>query len=353
MSLVDQTVEIVRDSIIGESQVDFLPPENVLREQLGVSRVTLRKALAQLAGQGWLKLGGRGKKHVVSRRPTATRTPAAGVVRCLSALSEFELVWGTRIIFDEIREGLSKAGRPLLFEKRPTLWRGNPAERLRRLTSEPGTAAWLLYRATPQIQRWFLENEIPCIAMGPCHDGVTLPSVQVDVGALGRHVAAEAARLGHEHIAFFVYDPEVASAVATLSGLRELKTKAGTPGSITVVRDNETVDALRAALAKLMARPNRPTLLLLATAPQSLPVLGILHEMGLRVPDDVSVVIRDHEPYLARSVPELTRYSFDWLKLGRNVIRLLTSVIQSGSGKTTERRLLPEFIRGATLAARK
>ena len=348
---MDQTVEIIRDTIFGQLQSEVLPSEDALREQLGVSRVTLRKALAQLAGQGWLKLGGRGKKHVVCRKPPATRSPTGGAVRCLSALSEVGLVWGTRIIFDEIREGLSKAGRSLFFEKRPTLWRGNPADKLRQITSEPGTAAWLLYRATPQMQRWFLENEIPCIVLGPCHEGVALPSVQVDVLALGRHVAAEASRLGHEHIAFFVYDPDVASAVATLSGLRELKTKAGTPGTVTVVRDDETVDKLRTAMEKLMALPNRPTLLLLATAAQSLPVIGILHEMGLRVPDDISVVVRDHEPYLARTVPELTRYSFDWLRLGRNVVRLLNSVIQSGSGKSTERRLLPEFIRGATLAA--
>lgn len=349
LSLVDQTVEIIRDTITGQLQTEFLPSEDALRQQLGVSRVTLRKALAQLAGQGWLKLGGRGKKHMVCRKSAAAPSSDGGVVRCLSPLTEAEVVWGTRIIFDEIRAGLSKLGRSLLFEKRLTLWRGNPERRLRQLTSEPGTAAWLLYRATPQIQRWFLKNEIPCLVLGPCHDGVALPSVQVDVNALGRHVAAEAARLGHEHIGFLVYDPDVASAVATLNGLRELKTNAGLPITVTVVRDDTTVNGLRAILAALMASPNRPTLLLLAAAPQSLPVMGILHEMGIRVPEDVSVVVRDHEPYLTRSVPELTRYTFDWLKLGRNATRLIASVIESGSGKNTDRCIMPEFIRGATI----
>lgn len=354
-SLVDQAVDSMRQSIDRRLWKDELPGEDALTKQLGISRVTLRKALAQLAGQGWITLGGRGRKHAITRKSesvVATRS-AGGVVRCLTPFPELEMVWSTRIIFDEIRRTLAGRGCGLEFEQRPGLWRGDPAERLVALLALPDTDVWLLYRASKRIQRWFQENRVPCVVLGPCHDGVALPSAQSDVTALGRHAAAESLRLGHHHLAYVVYDPNVASSMATLKGLREVRAKDGTPATVTVISDDETVDGLRSALSGAMAMKDPPTLLLVTEANQTLPVLGILREMGLRVPEDVSVIIRDHEPYLARSVPELTRYSFDWIKFGRNAGRLLSSVMESGSGKNTMLTLLPEFIRGKTLAARR
>ncbi|NQW99202.1 substrate-binding domain-containing protein [bacterium] len=355
MSLVDQTVEMIRQLISSQRWTDLLPGEETMRAQLGISRVTLRKALAELAEQGWITFGGRGSRHVVNSRPDP-RMPVfvgEGVVRCLSQYSDFELAWSTRIIVDEIRKSLLIRERRLEFIQRVSLWRGDPAARLSRLTEEPGTAGWILYRASISIQQWFQQSHLPCVILGPCHEGVNLSSVEIDDEALGRHLAAEASRLGHHHVAYVVFDPGVASSLSTLAGLRQLRPKDGRLGKVTVINDDGSVSFLRNALGNLMSAPDPPTLLVVTEAVQALPVMGIMREMGLEIPDDVSMVVRDHEPFLDRSIPEFSRYTFDWLRFGRTAGKLIGDMIDSGGRKLTRRKLLPDFIPGGTLIQRR
>lgn len=274
-------------------------------------------------------------------------------MKCLSPVADLDLVWGTRVILDEIRRTLLARGLQWEFEQHAGLWRRNPAKGLGELTADPAIAGWMLYRASPQIQQWFQKNRIPCVVLGPCHEGITLPGVQVDVEALGRHAAAEASRLGHRHIAYVVFDPAVASSVNTLKGLRQLTLAGGKPGRVSLISDDETAAGMRRSLASVMTGTDPATLLMLTGPGQALSAQGILREMGLRVPEDVSLIVRDHEPILARSVPALCRYAFDWHRLGRTAGRLLADVIASGSGLKTQRTLLPEFIRGETLAPRR
>ncbi len=354
-SLVEQTVGLMRQLIAGGQWVGELPGEEALRRRFGISRVTMRKALVQLAGQNVIRSGGRGRKNVVNRDSGAAAIgrPVVGVVKCLSPFPEIELVLGTRIIFDEIRKDLPATAHRLEWEVKPALWRGDPAKGLRRLTAEPGTACWLLYRASPEIQQWFLDNRIPCLVLGPCHEGILLPGVEVDVAALGRHAASMAGRLGHRHLACLVFNGRVASSVRTLEGLRTLVLPDGQRGRVTVMSDDGTTSGLRAVLTGVMAEKDPPTLLMVTESVQAWPVLGILRELGRRVPQDVSVLVRDHEPFLDRSVPELSRYSSDWGRYGRLAARLISDVVASGSGKQTRRKLLPTFIPGETLARRR
>ena len=354
-SLVDQAVEVMRGLISRQQWTDRLPGEEALRLQLGISRVTLRKALAELAAQGWIVHGGRGNRHLISPGvpPAWGARLAPGSVKCLSQFPEIDLVWSMRIIFDEIRRTLLTRGCGFEFAERPSAWRGNPAPQLRLLTAQPGISGWILYRASLRIQRWFQESRLACLVLGPCHEGISLPSVQVDDVALGRHLASEASRLGHHHVAFVMFDPSVASSLNSLQGIRQLKPQGDRPAKVTVISDDETVVGLRSALISVMAQPDPPTLVVVTEAVQALPVMGILREMNLRIPEDVSLVVRDHEPFLTRSVPEVTRYTFDWLRYGRTISRLLTDMIESGGVKVAQRKFLPVFIPGQTLARRR
>jgi DNA-binding LacI/PurR family transcriptional regulator len=124
-------------------------------------------------------------------------------------------------------------------------------------------------------------------------------------------------------------------------------------GKVTVINDDGSVSSLRKALGNVMSAPDPPTLLVVTEAVQALPVMGIMREMGLEIPEHVSMVVRDHEPFLDRSIPEFSRYTFDWLRFGRTAGKLLGDMIDSGGRKTTRRKLLPEFIPGGTLIQRR
>ncbi len=352
LSLVDQTVQIMRQLIADGQWVESLPGEEALRSHFGISRVTLRKALAQLGAQGWIASPGRGRKHLItsSQGVLAPDRAHERTVKWLSPHPEIDLVWSTRIGYEEVRKSLFAAGLRLDWVSAGALYQARPEPRLERLKEEAGTAGWVLFRASAAMQRWFQESRLPCVVVGPCHEGVALPNVQVDVEALGYHLGSEASRLGHRHLAFLVTNPELASAIATCAGLAKSTPPAGQARRLTVIQDDLTVPGLRRALSEAMADRDRATLILVAEASAALPTLGILRELGLRVPEDVSVVVRDHEPFLERSVPAICRYSYDWMRVGRSISRVLREVIEGGCGKAIQRKLLPNFIAGETMA---
>jgi LacI family transcriptional regulator len=355
-SLVSQTAELIRKLILKQTWTTTLPGEESLRIQLGISRVTLRKALAELTAQGWVKPGGRGSPHTIAQdthRLAVANPTIQGGVKCLSQFSEIDLALSMRIILDEIRRTLQAQGRGLEFIQRASIWRGNPENQLRKLSEDPNTSAWILHRASPAIQRWFQDSRLPCLVLGPCHDEVNLPSVQIDHAALGRHAAAEAARLGHHHIAFLVFDPNAASSINTLSGFRKFSPKNGRAGKVSIIDDHQTTEGLRASLANMLIQIDPPTLIMVSEAAQTLPVMGILREMNMRIPEDISLIVRDHEPFLNRCIPEPTRYTFDWLRFGRTISKLLSEMIESGGVKVVNRKFLPVFISGQTLAHRR
>ena len=82
-------------------------------------------------------------------------------------------------------------------------------------------------------------------------------------------------------------------------------------------------------------------------------MLGIFKEMGLRVPRDVSLIVRDYEPFLDRCQPAFSSYRSDWQRFGHRVARLLLQVAASGGGAGTHRSILPKFVPGETLVPRR
>lgn len=348
LTLADQTVVAIEALLAVLPAGAALPCEDALAVRFTVSRVTVRKALARLVARGMVGGGGRGKRRVVVGGVVAVSGMAGArptVVNWLSPVAETDLVWSTRVGFEVVRAVLGRKGYVVVFRHMPVLWGGRPQRRLEALAAEAEAAGWILYRATAVMQRWFEGRGLPSLVVGPCHEGVRLPAVLADVEALGRHAVAEAARRGHRHVGFVVDDPAVASASRTLDGLR-----GGASGvRVSVIRDDRTVSGLREALLGALRSAGRPTCLLVAEADAVLAVAGLVREAGLRVPEDVSLVVRDHEPFLNRCVPEFSRYQFDWQRFGRAVVQLLESVMGGGLGEGTQRVLMPEFIRGETL----
>src|SRR5579859_6126 len=64
LSLVSQTTVALREHLVSGEAGTTLPGERELCERLGVSRMTLRAALAKLEAEGWIQ-GGQGRRRVV------------------------------------------------------------------------------------------------------------------------------------------------------------------------------------------------------------------------------------------------------------------------------------------------
>ena len=99
-----------------------------------------------------------------------------------------------------------------------------------------------------------------------------------------------------------------------------------------------------------MQRPVRPTAILTETPNQYLTVMSALARLRIAVPDDVSIVCRLDDPFLDHMVPEPTRYRVSPVTFARSLVRMAAHLAAGESLPQARRLLMPDFIRGGSLA---
>lgn len=108
------------------------------------------------------------------------------------------------------------------------------------------------------------------------------------------------------------------------------------------------------ALHALVKAGSHFTGLVVANDQMALGAIAALHELGLSVPDDVSVVGFDDIPESAYYFPALTTIHQDFAALGEQCVEYLVSLISNPATPVTQRVLYPELIvRNSTKSLKK
>ncbi|WP_433796231.1 LacI family DNA-binding transcriptional regulator [Actinoplanes sp. CA-252034] len=195
-----------------------------------------------------------------------------------------------------------------------------------------------------------------------------ISSVNVDDRTGARAAAQHLIDLGHRHIGLLlsglhgphgVVDADVSlldghASRQRLLGWQDALHPAGiTP--IAVRQDGTGLNPARRGARLLLDRSDRPTAVLCFSDVVAHGVLQIAAELGLRVPDDLSVVGFDDNPIAAQVQPALTTVRQDVEAKGRAAAAALTAAIAQSrtTGDTTPRHvLLPTclVIRASTAA---
>jgi LacI family transcriptional regulator len=250
-------------------------------------------------------------------------------------------------LVDELREQLAKGGFELEVHFGRNWLTRNPEGSLERLARDRRPVSWVLFSTTAAIQRWFMVRGLPCVLAGSCHAGITLPTIDVDFYALGQHAARQLLSRGHRRIALLVPALGMAGELKLVSGV--LSVTAGIrEAAVRVVEHDGTPLVLRRRVEDLLQR-TPPTGLLVAGAPYVVTVMTLLGRAGVRVPEDLSVISRDAEPYLDYIVPSLTRYAIDPARYAQRLSRSVVALTQGGSVPVRGQLLVPRFIAGETL----
>lgn len=189
---------------------------------------------------------------------------------------------------------------------------------------------------------------IPVVLFNRAHDA-NLSAVTSDNVAGGRALADYLCSLGHQRIAYIAGFAE-----ATTQRDREDGFRAGLAANgqelFARAEGNFDYKTAQAAARELFARPNRPDAVFVGNDHMAFAVMDVLRfELGLRVPDDVSVVGFDDVPPASWPAYNLTtfRQNVD-LMVQETVAMLMASV---GPGMSEARRVvLPGqlVIRGST-----
>lgn len=348
ISIHDQLVDLLREGILASRWQKTLPPEAELCREFQVSRMTLRKAIAQLAAESWIELGGRGKHHRLKRRAVRREVAASTTVRILTP---FDTVYGTteQTLHDTLSEIFGAAGMRLAQEHHPRIYESFSASRLAQLDSLPDTAGWILFYATEQIQRWFATHRRPVVVAGRVHDSLPLASIYPDSVALARHAAGLLHSRGYHDVVYLIANlTSIGDRMSSEAFVTESK-RLGSRARI--VNYDAKPEAAAKAVRELIAAKPRPTGFVVSASEVAVTVLCHLQAAGIRVPGQAAVIATWDHDHFDYTFPSITRYHTDGAAFGRQLGRIMLDLIRHGSGKIRSIPIMPEYVSGGSLGS--
>ncbi len=344
--------ESLRSEIFQGSWKEWIPSEREISELLHVSRNTCRSALHILYRESLVEpVRGRGirvnQPAVYRSRPTVETSRSLGVIipESLGRLRP-----GISLLIEELQTELFDLGVRLQLHSSPGCYRQQPDHALERLVERNPHSCWMLLLAHQPLQRWFMDRGLPCLVSGSVYSDIKLPSVDYDFRAVGRHAAGKLISLGHRRIVFFnrrlLAAGDLETELGVLEGARASSEK---DVDVRVVYHEDNLDSVVTLIKKTFSVPTPPTAVIVANAYCCLSVLTALTRLGLRVPEDVSLISRDDDPYLAYLEPEPARYNADGAALARKAMLLIRTLLEGGDAKMEPIRLVPRFTAGGSL----
>ena len=251
-------------------------------------------------------------------------------------------------MMDALRERPTKADCSVEFHVNPACYSAKPARALEKLVHHHPAIAWLVFGSREPMQHWMIRRQLPCLVVGSCAPGISLPSMDADHRAACRHAGGVLLRKGHRRIALVLPQNAQGGDMDSEQGMREaLK---GTPEAhLRILRHDGTTAHLCDLLDAVTHSPNQPTAFLVARALHSLTVMIHLMRRGKRIPQDLAVISRDDDPFLQSTSPAITRYTTNPAQFARRVSMAARQLAETGTLPAHAIRLMPEFIAGETV----
>jgi DNA-binding LacI/PurR family transcriptional regulator len=350
ISLPSQVAETLRDQICSRTWNEWLPSERALAESLQVSRKTLRKAMAQLRREGAVEaVRGLGNRIIDKGRGDSGH-PVEAVVVLLTPDPVEQMRPYTSLWIGHLKSLLIEHGFRLRMVNSRKYFSRRPSAALKKLTLSQPAACWLLANSNEATQRWFCDTNLPCVVAGSCHPGIDLPNVDLDHYALCRHAAGVLLGAGHRRIAMLNAHAhragDLESETGFMAGVRESPHTDAIP---LVIHHDHTTESLSRALQRLLKMPHTPSAILVSNGASYLTIISLLAQCQLRVPDDVSVVSRDDEPFLRFLVPRPTYYAANPHTFAKHLFKPVLKLLSGTTPLPRSTRIIPTYVKGASL----
>lgn len=328
---------------------DCIGTEVQLARESGLSRMTVRRAVQMLLDEG-LAERRPGLGVFVRRADQATRS-----VLFLAG----DLLWAPAVrVSQAVQEAAVAEGvRIRLFDARGRL--EDVLAEMRALPSSGLTGAIVMSQHDPAFNRalsTLVAKDVPFVVVDQTLTDIEAPSVVSDNRVGGRLAAAALLAAGHRRIAF-VGDLGADTTAERARGVAEACAAAGIPVvpmlDIPGKRFTDWSPDIHRALREVVRGPGRPTAIVCSCDAVAATAYRALAEVGLRVPDDISVTGFDDDPLCEWMTPPLTTVRQDFNEMGRQAFAALCRRIADPSAPA-ERISVPVALveRGSVAAPR-
>ena len=353
-SLVAQTVAFLNAQIENGEWRDWLPSERSLCELLQVSRNTLRAALAQMKTEGRIcPVHGAGNQILASKGTPSKQRRSHDVALLtpepIERLRPMQSLW-----IDDMRALLSERGLRLRVFHGHHFYAANPGPSLQRLITRNPHGCWILMLANETMQRWFSKNDVPCIVAGSTYAGLDLPFRDLDHRAMCRHAAGVLLGLGHRRMVMLTQKFRRAGDLESEAGFVEgVKQSRHPEAEAVVIYHDETVAGVAQAVRRIMKLKPEPTALLVVHPHYYLAVASRLAQSGVRIPEEISMISRDDDPFLSFIVPVPARYVVSPHLMAKSLLRPVLELLEGNVVTQRASLIMPEFLRGESMASPK
>lgn len=351
-SLVTQTVAFLNAQIENGEWRDWLPSERSLCELLQVSRNTLRAALAQMNAEGRIRPVHGAGNRILATGVTGPGRPQSQDVALLTPeplerLRPMQSLW-----IDEMRALLSERGMRLRVFHGRHYFGASPGPSLQKLVTRNQHGCWILMLANEPVQRWFSKHAIPCIVGGSTYPGLELPFRDLDHRAMCRHAAGVLLGVGHRRLVMVTRKSRRAGDLESEAGFLEgVRQSRHHDADAVVIYHEETLASVAHAVRRILRLQPLPTALLVVHPHYYLAVASRLAQSGVRIPQDISMISRDDDPFLSFIAPVPARYVVNPHVLAKSLLRPVLELVEGNAVSQHASRIMPEFLPGESVAA--
>lgn len=172
-------------------------------------------------------------------------------------------------------------------------------------------------------------ESVPTVLLDAASDRAELPSVVPDEVGGAEAAVDELLAHGHRRIGFITNEDDVPATHGRLEGYRNSLARAGIELDPDLVLDDESVTAGGYRTARRMLdRPDRPTALFCYNDRMAMGAYRAAAELGLRIPEDLSVVGFDNQLLLAEGLhPGLTTVALPHYEMGEWAVNALVALL--------------------------
>ena len=284
------------------------------------------------------------------RPNSAARALVTGRSRTLGVVSFDTTLYGPASTLYAIERAAHDAGYFITIMSLEALDRASVLSAVERLRSQGVEGILVIAPLLGAVEALVdLPRDVPLVAVeaGPA-DSVPVVAVDQFAGAVmaTRHLLD----LGHKTVWHIAGPPDFLEATQRLDGWRSTLQAAGAQAPAPLVGDWGARSGYE--LGQRLMEEDGVSAVFVANDQMALGALRALHEAGLEIPRQVSVVGFDDIPEAPYFTPPLTTVRQDFAEIGRSSLRLMLEMMEAdGSGPQSPMMVAPELIVRASTAA--